>query len=168
MQNLITDSRHDPVKMHHCVIVVVQMMTLKEKSMMIMVLVLAQIHVGIPRSMHCWHCSESYHFVARITPNYWKTKRLNHYWTNDLLITFWLGKLPPKWKIGGTKKPMKIPGMPSLRYFIAVDNEVLLLTLKHRWDVEGKGLTWRVLQGHRHESNQSKTKSPVTSVPFVQ
>ena len=26
--------------------------------------VLAQIHVGIPRSMHCWHCSESYHFVG--------------------------------------------------------------------------------------------------------
>ena len=26
-------------------------------------LVLAQIHIGIPRSMHCWHCSESYHFV---------------------------------------------------------------------------------------------------------
>ena len=44
--------------------------------------VLAQIHVGIPRSMHCWHCSESYHFVGfeiRITPNYWKTKRPPHY-----------------------------------------------------------------------------------------
>ena len=80
--------------------------------------VLAQIHVGIPRSMHCWHCSESYHFVGfeiRITPNYWKTKRPPHY-----LLT---------WKIATQiveqKKAMKIPGMPTLHCFIAVENDVL-------------------------------------------
>ena len=42
---------------------------------------------------------------------------------------------------------MKIPGMPSLRYFIAVDNEVLLLTLKHRWDVEGEGVNLKGATG---------------------
>ena len=94
--------------------------------------VLAQIHVGIPRSMHCWHCSESYHFVGfeiRITPNYWKTKRPPHY-----LLT---------WKIATQiveqKKAMKIPGMPNSTLFycsrkwraMAANQQVLFIQRGH-------------------------------------
>ena len=54
-------------------------------------------------------------FEIRITPNYWKTKRPPHY-----LLT---------WKIATQiveqKKAMKIPGMPTLHCFIAVENDVL-------------------------------------------
>ena len=92
--------------------------------------VLAQIHVGIPRSMHCWHCSESYHFVGfeiRITPNYWKTKRPPHY-----LLT---------WKIATQiveqKKAMKIPGMPTLHCFIAVENDVLWRQINKCYSFKG-------------------------------
>ena len=80
--------------------------------------VLAQIHVGIPRSMHCWHCSESYHFVGfeiRITPNYWKNETTSS-------LPFDLENCHPNSR---TKKAMKIPGMPTLHCFIAVENDVL-------------------------------------------
>ena len=26
------------------------------------------VSIGIPRSMLCWHCSESYHFVEQLRP----------------------------------------------------------------------------------------------------
>jgi hypothetical protein len=69
--------------------------------------------------MHCWHCSESYHFVLgskfESPPIIGKTKRPPHY-----LLT---------WKIATQiveqKKAMKIPGMPTLHCFIAVENDVL-------------------------------------------
>ena len=68
--------------------------------------------------MHCWHCSESYHFVGVRNSNH--PQLLENETTSSL--PFDLENCHPNSR---TKKAMKIPGMPTLHCFIAVENDVL-------------------------------------------